>query len=96
MDMDSASQVARRATRSLNLYVQAGPQGVSLLCFFVGLLATAVGAVEVFTSLLFDPETLLLAPFTLVMNCYMTLSGIVTVLIMRSIILNYLNFVFHD
>jgi len=69
-------QGASQAVSELRKYVQEGPAGVSILCFLGGLATTIVGILG-----LLNISSSLTSPFQYVLNAYLTLFGVVTVLL---------------
>ena len=56
---------AKSGLNSLNVYVQSGSEGVSFICFVVGLFTTAVGGLEVLLTVL-NPLSIIYSPASLV------------------------------
>ena len=64
MAASRATEGVRRGFDSLNMYVQAGPSGLSLLCFFSGLATVLIGGIGVVTELM--AASFILYPFQMV------------------------------
>lgn len=72
----AAREGASVAVAELHKYVQEGPAGISMLCFLGGMATTVAGVIG-----LLNLGTIFTAPFTYVLNGYLTLFGLVTFLL---------------
>eukprot|EP00812_Abedinium_dasypus_P012474 NODE_598_length_1455_cov_355.027143.p1 GENE.NODE_598_length_1455_cov_355.027143~~NODE_598_length_1455_cov_355.027143.p1 ORF type:complete len:288 (+),score=75.19 NODE_598_length_1455_cov_355.027143:3-866(+) len=71
-----ARQASMKAIAEFNRYIQEGPAGVSILCFAGGCATTIVGLLGLLNII-----GGLSSPFKYLLNAYLTLFGIVTVLL---------------
>lgn len=71
-----AKEGAAQAYEELHKYIQEGPAGVSILCFLGGMATTIVGIFGILSIF-----SIILTPFHYILNAYLTLFGIVTVLL---------------
>jgi len=79
---DVVKQGAFAAVQELQRYVREGPAGVSILCFFGGIVTTIVGAFG-----LLNVWQSLTSPFSYVLNIYLTMFGIVTFLLEADVVI---------
>eukprot|EP00746_Dinoflagellata_sp_MGD_P010571 gnl/MRDRNA2_/MRDRNA2_121863_c0_seq1.p1 gnl/MRDRNA2_/MRDRNA2_121863_c0~~gnl/MRDRNA2_/MRDRNA2_121863_c0_seq1.p1 ORF type:complete len:267 (+),score=32.71 gnl/MRDRNA2_/MRDRNA2_121863_c0_seq1:106-906(+) len=71
-----AKEGAAQAYTELHKYIQEGPAGVSILCFLGGLATTIVGILGLLSIF-----SIILSPFHYILNAYLTLFGVVAVLL---------------
>ncbi|CAD7966862.1 unnamed protein product [Amoebophrya sp. A25] len=74
-----ATQGIRDSIDVVNKYVQAGPQGLSLLCFFSGLATSVIGSLGVIGKMI--DMTILTDPFDFVLHAYLVCFGATAVLL---------------
>lgn len=71
-----AKDGAATAYSELHKYIQEGPAGVSILCFLGGVATTIVGILGLLSIF-----SIILSPFHYILNAYLTLFGVVAVLL---------------
>merc|ERR1712083_995978 len=72
----AATQGAAHVVTNVHKYVQEGPAGISVLCFFGGILTMLVGIIG-FLNL----SQVVTGPFQYVLNAYLTFFGLITFLL---------------